>query len=130
MGEPRRPVQADTVLTLSNSVRAGDRTATQVLEECRKRVEVANGLLNAFVHVDWEAAESSAEQIDQLIALGRDPGNLAGVPFGVKDLQDCAGMPTTMGSLLFKGSEPKARDSVIVSRLRAAGAVPIGKTAA
>src|SRR5262249_30332693 len=52
------------------------------------------------------------------------------VPFGVKDLEDCAGMPTSHGSLLFKDRPPVDADSIHVSRLRAAGAVPIGKTAA
>jgi aspartyl-tRNA(Asn)/glutamyl-tRNA(Gln) amidotransferase subunit A len=52
------------------------------------------------------------------------------VPFGVKDLEDCAGMPTSHGSLLYKGRPPVAEDSIHVARLRAAGAVPVGKTAA
>src|SRR5207245_1098205 len=54
---------------------------------------------------------------------------LAGVPFGVKDLENCAGMPTSYGSLLFEGRPPVAQDSIHVRRLRAAGAVPVGKTA-
>ena len=52
------------------------------------------------------------------------------MPFGVKDLEDCAGLPTSHGSLLFKDGPPAEEDSVHVARLRAAGAVPIGKTAA
>src|SRR3546814_11076595 len=47
----------------------------------------------------------------------------AGVPIGVKDLEDCAGMPTSHGSLVYKGSAPVAADSVHLARLRAAGAV-------
>ena len=61
---------------------------------------------------------------------GEDPGPFAGVPIGVKDLEDCAGMPTSHGSLAFPGRGPVAADSVHVARLRAAGAVPVGKTAA
>jgi aspartyl-tRNA(Asn)/glutamyl-tRNA(Gln) amidotransferase subunit A len=64
------------------------------------------------------------------VARGDDPGPLAGVPFGVKDLEDCAGMPTSHGSLLYKDRGPVAEDAVHVARLRAAGAVPVGKTAA
>ena len=52
------------------------------------------------------------------------------MPFGVKDLEDCEGMPTTHGSLLFAGRGPVAEDELTVARLRAAGAVPVGKTAA
>src|SRR5205823_11644205 len=68
--------------------------------------------------------------VDAAIARGDDPGPLAGVPFGVKDLEDCAGLPTSHGSLLYKGRPPVAADSIHVGRLRAAGAVPVGKTAA
>ncbi|MGH9206603.1 MAG: amidase, partial [Acidimicrobiales bacterium] len=68
--------------------------------------------------------------MDSLRARGEDPGPLAGVPFGVKDLEDCAGMPTSHGSLLFKGRPPVESDSIHVARLRAAGAIPLGKTAA
>ena len=57
-------------------------------------------------------------------ARGEDPGPLAGVPFGVKDLEDCAGLPTSHGSLLFTGRPPVDEDSIHVGRLRAAGAVP------
>ena len=50
------------------------------------------------------------------------------MPFGVKDLEDCAGMPTSQGSMLFVDDGPVAADSVHVGRLRAAGAIPLGKT--
>jgi aspartyl-tRNA(Asn)/glutamyl-tRNA(Gln) amidotransferase subunit A len=56
-------------------------------------------------------------------------GPLAGVPFAVKDLEDCAGMPTTRGSRWYASGPPAARDDIHVSRLRTAGAIPIGKTA-
>src|SRR5207248_5973816 len=72
----------------------------------------------------------AAEAVDAAVANGDDPGPLAGVPFGVKDLEDCAGMPTSHGSLLYKGRPPVAADSAHVRRLRASGAVPVGKTAA
>jgi aspartyl-tRNA(Asn)/glutamyl-tRNA(Gln) amidotransferase subunit A len=52
------------------------------------------------------------------------------VPFGVKDLEDCAGMPTSHGSLLYRDEPPVTHDSIHVARLRAAGAIPVGKTAA
>ena len=64
------------------------------------------------------------------MAAGRDPGPFAGVPIGVKDLEDCAGMPTSKGSLAYATRGPVAADSIHVARLRAAGAVPVGKTAA
>src|SRR5207302_152160 len=93
-------------------------------------IRAANADLNAFVHIDDDLARVAAEAVDAAVARGDDPGSLAGVPFGVKDLEDCAGMPTSRGSLLYKGGPPAGRDSVHVARLRAAGAVPVGKTAA
>lgn len=101
-----------------------------VVDEALARIDAANGELNAFVHVDAELARREAARVDATVAAGGDPGPLAGVPFGVKDLEDCAGLPTSQGSLLFKGRPPVARDSIHVARMRAAGAVPVGKTAA
>ena len=114
---------------VAEAVRSGRRSAVDVLEECLARIEAANPELNAFVHVDAGLARAAAERVDAALARGEDPGPLAGVPFGVKDLEDCAGMPTGRGSLLYSGRPPVEEDSVHVARLRAAGAVPVGKTA-
>ena len=119
-----------TVVGTADAVRRGERKAIEVLEECLARIADRNGDLNAFVHVDEEGARAAARAVDDAVAAGRDPGPLAGVPFGVKDLEDCAGMVTSHGSLLFKNHSPAAADSVPVARLRAAGAIPVGKTAA
>lgn len=119
-----------TVIETADAVRRGELKAVEVLDECLAAIESRNGPLNAFVHVDADLARTAADRVDEAVARGDDPGPLAGVPFGVKDLEDCAGMPTSHGSLLFKGRPPVAADSVHVARLRAAGAVPVGKTAA
>jgi len=119
-----------TLISTAESVRAGKVSAVEVLEECLGRIEAANPKLNAFVHLDPDGARRAAAAVDAAMQAGRDPGPLAGVPFGVKDLEDCAGLPTSHGSLLFKGLPPVAEDSIHVARLRAAGAVPVGKTAA
>ncbi len=119
-----------TAIQIAASVRGGERTAVEVLDECLAAVAARNGDLNAFVHLDEALARAAAEAVDAAVARGDDPGSFAGVPFGVKDLEDCAGMPTSHGSLVFKGRGPVAEDSVHVARLRAAGGVPIGKTAA
>src|SRR5438477_9312816 len=119
-----------TVIETAEAVRRGELKAIDVLEECLAAVGERNAALNAFVHVDADLARRAAEAVDAAVARGVDPGPLAGVPFGVKDLEDCAGMPTSHGSLLYKGRPPVEADSVHVARLRAAGAVPVGKTAA
>ncbi len=121
---------AFSAIETAESVRSGKRRAIDVLEGCLSSIEADNDRLNAFVHLDPEGARAAARAIDRVVAAGDDPGPLAGVPIGVKDLEDCAGMPTSHGSLLFLGRAPAAEDSVHVARLRAAGAVPVGKTAA
>ena len=120
----------ETAIEIATAVRAGERTATEVLEECLAALAAGNERLNAFVHLDEGLARATAEAVDARVAAGEDPGPFAGVPIGVKDLEDCAGMPTSHGSLVYKGRGPVPADSVHVARLRAAGAVPIGKTAA
>ncbi|MBA2282444.1 MAG: amidase [Acidimicrobiia bacterium] len=115
---------------LAASVRSGERRAVEVLDVALERIEGGNERLNAFVHVDEQLARSAAEAVDAAVARGDDPGPLAGVPIAIKDLHDCAGMPTSQGSLWFKGGPPIERDAVDAERLRAAGAVFVGKTSA
>ncbi len=120
----------ETAIEIATSVRAGERKAVEVLDECLAAVAAGNDALNAFVHLDEEQARTAAAAVDEVVARGDDPGPFAGVPFGVKDLDGCAGMPTSHGSLVYKGRGPVAADSIHVARLRAAGGIPIGKTAA
>jgi aspartyl-tRNA(Asn)/glutamyl-tRNA(Gln) amidotransferase subunit A len=120
----------ESAIEIAEAVRRGERSAVEVLEAAYTRLERLNGPLNAFIFLDEEGAFRAAREIDAKIARGEDPGRLAGVPFGVKDLEDCRGMRTTQGSVFLLDSPPVERDSPHVERLRAAGAVPIGKTAA
>jgi Asp-tRNA(Asn)/Glu-tRNA(Gln) amidotransferase A subunit family amidase len=81
------------------------------------------------VAVDREAAMAAAAAVvDEQVAAGADPGPLAGIPIGVKDLEEAAGYRTTKGSPCFADSAPATEDSVLVARMRAAGAVVVGKT--
>jgi aspartyl-tRNA(Asn)/glutamyl-tRNA(Gln) amidotransferase subunit A len=117
-------------IEIAEAVRTGQRRATDVLDQALAAIDAGNDRLGAFVHVDEGAARAAAEAVDDDVAAGRDPGPFAGVPIGVKDLEDCAGMPTSKGSLAYASRGPVAADSIHVARLRAAGAVPVGKTAA
>lgn len=119
-----------SVTEIGDAVRRGERKATELLDEALARIAAGNEALNAFVHLDEGLARAAAEAVDAAVARGDDPGPLAGVPLAVKDLHDCAGMPTSKGSLWFKGGPPAERDDVDVARLRAAGAVPVGKSSA
>ena len=120
-----------SVSDAARRVRTGELTAERLVRECLDAIERANGALNAFVYLDGGTALAAASAVDAAVRSGRveDLGPLAGVPFGVKDLEDCAGMPTTRGSRWFADGPAKSVDSIHVARLRAAGAIPIGKTA-
>ena len=78
--------------------------------------------------LDEERPATAAEAVDATVASGGDPGPLAGIPIGVKDLEDAAGFVTTHGSAAFAAGDPAAADSPLVARLVAAGCVVVGKT--
>ena len=115
---------------LADLIRAAEVKATEALDDCLDSIASANERLNAFVHLDPDSARRIASDVDERLARGESLGVFAGVPIGVKDLEDCVGMPTSRGSLLYKGRPPADTDSLHLSRLRRAGVVPVGKTAA
>lgn len=117
-----------TVIELAGQVRSGERTATELVNESLQRIEDLNPSIGAFVAVDGELALEQAAAVDQIVAAGSDPGPLAGIPLGVKDLEDAAGYQTTHGSPLHRDSTSALADSPHVARLRAAGCVVVGKT--
>jgi aspartyl-tRNA(Asn)/glutamyl-tRNA(Gln) amidotransferase subunit A len=119
-----------TVVEIAAAVAKGNLRAAAVVEECLQEIEHKNDRVNAFVYLDGAGARRQAEQIDRSIACGGKPGALAGVAFGVKDIREsCAGMPRRNGSLFHRDDPPETRDSVFIARLRAAGAIPLGKVA-
>lgn len=118
------------VLRSAAAVRSGDVSARELVESSLSLIADGQPQLNAFVHVDAEGALAAADVVDRARAAGEPLGPLAGVPFGVKDLEDCAGMPTTRGSRWYADAAPATRDDLHVERFRAAGAIPVGKTAA
>ncbi len=113
---------------LAEGVRSGRVAARDLVGHALDRIETLNPQLNAFVSVDPERALREAARIDDLVAGGLDPGPLAGIPIGVKDLEDAAGFTTSQGSVLFADAPPAAVDSPLVARLKAAGCVVVGKT--
>jgi Asp-tRNA(Asn)/Glu-tRNA(Gln) amidotransferase A subunit family amidase len=104
-------------------LRAGEITAEALVSACLVRIAVDDPELGAFEHVDRAAALAEARRVD---ALDPKPP-LAGLPVAVKDIFDTADLPTERGSEAFRGRRP-ARDAAVVARLRAAGAVILGKT--
>jgi Asp-tRNA(Asn)/Glu-tRNA(Gln) amidotransferase A subunit family amidase len=120
--------QRDSVAGLAEQVRLGKVSARELAAHALGRIEALNPSINAFVAVDGEAAMAAAAKVDQAIAGGDDPGPLAGIPIGVKDLEDAVGYRTTKGSVCFADAPPATTDSVLVARLKAAGCVVLGKT--
>jgi len=114
----------------ADAVRNGEVSAREVVQASLDRVHACQDSLNAFVYVDADGALTAADAVDRARDSGEPLGTLAGVPFGVKDLEDCTGMPTTRGSRWYADAPSAARDDIHVERFRAAGAIPIGKTAA
>ena len=118
----------ESVAGLAGMVRSGRLAARELTAHALDRIETLNPRVNAFVAVDGERAMEQAAAVDQLVASGGDPGPLAGIPLGVKDVEHAAGYRTTMGSHLFARSPVALVDSPFVARLRAAGCVVVGKT--
>lgn len=110
-------------------LRAGRGSAEGLLASTMARIAQWQPQLNAFsVLRDGEAVLAEARCIDERLARGEDPGPLAGMPLAVKDIEDVAGLPTSFGSALFDDAPPATADSIEVARLRAAGAIVVGKT--
>jgi len=112
---------------LAARVRAGELSALKVLEEHLRRIERWEPAVHAFNLVMADAARRRAEAIDAAVATGTDPGPLAGVPIGLKDLICTRGVPTTCSSRILAGWKPPY-DATVVKRLQDAGAVVVGKT--
>lgn len=118
----------ESVVTIANQIKNGEQSAEQVLEKTIADIARKNPVINAFAHLDFDYARNIARQIDNKIQFGEQLGPLAGVPFAVKDLEDCAGMPTGMGCSFYSGKGPVEQDMLHVHKLRMAGAIPLGKT--
>lgn len=112
---------------LAREVRTGRRSAADLVERSLSRIDDARHL-GAVVAVRADEARDEARRVDDAIARGVDPGPLAGLPVLIKDIEDVAGLRTTFGSLVFRDVAPAERDGVAAERLRAAGAVIVGKT--
>ena len=108
-------------------IRDGAVTSTELVQACLERVREVDGQVQAWTFLDPEYALSQARAADEARTSGRPIGALHGVPVGLKDIIDTADMPTENGSVLHAGRRPSS-DASVVSRLRAAGAVIMGKT--
>src|SRR5581483_329209 len=112
---------------LAAMVRTGDVSAVEVTDAHLDRIEALDGEVRSFLCVGAETARAAAAAVDAARARGEALGPLAGVPLAVKDMFCTVDLPTTCASRILDGWRPPY-DSTVVARLRAAGAVVIGKT--
>ena len=121
-----QPLELSAV-DLVTAIRRGEASAVQVAEAFLGRIEKANGSINAFLHVDREAALARAADIDARRKAGKTLGALAGLPVAVKDALCTSDQPTTCASKMLAGFRPPY-DAHVVAKLRQADAVLVGKT--
>ena len=108
-------------------IREGRITSAELVADCLKRVNEVEATVQAWAFLDRDHAMQQAEAADLYRKQGKALGSLHGVAIGVKDIFDTGDMPTELGSPLWAGRTPR-RDAAVVARLRAAGAVIMGKT--
>lgn len=114
---------------LASAVRTGKQSAAQTVDRCFQRIEKGNPRLNAFSQKLAERARIRAQDLDQQLARGEDPGPLTGVPFAVKNLFDIRGLTTLAGARINADNPAATRDAVLIQRLEGAGAILVGALA-
>jgi len=115
-----------SIRQIGELLRKGSLSPVELTVDCLARIEKLNPRLNAFITVTADSALGQARVAEAEIRRGDWRGPLHGIPLALKDLIDTAGVPTTAASALFKDRVP-AEDAAVVRRLKAAGAVLLGK---
>jgi len=117
--------EVPTATQIAEDVRGKRTSARAVTETALARIAAIDGKVNSFTDVLSKRALATAENVDQRLARGENLP-LAGVPFAVKNLFDIAGVATRAGSKINRTNPPSAKDSILIERLEAAGAVLVG----
>jgi len=120
------PTTLDLV-TAGRRLRSGELTSVALTEGCLAQIAARNDELRAFITVTADSALAAARDADRELHGGYDRGPLQGIPISIKDIIDVAGVPTTAASRVTGGRLALA-DAVVTARLKAAGAVLVGKT--
>ena len=116
-----------TAAGITAAIAAGELRAEEAVTAALERIGAREPELHAWAHLDADRAIADARALDVATGPQGPRGPLHGVPIGVKDIVDVAGMPTAHGSPIYAGNVPTT-DAVAVARLRAAGAIVVGKT--
>src|SRR5580693_2421001 len=126
-GQSQENLSELSLAEASARLRAGSVTSTQLVEACLARIQIYNPKINAFITVLREQALRQAKEAEAELRAGRSRGLLHGIPIALKDNIDTAGIRTTAASAVFDDRIPK-EDAEVVTRLKAAGAIFVGKT--
>ncbi len=113
--------------TLARQIASRSISAVEAVSDALARISSLDGELKAFCTLDEAGALADAAIVDARLSNGEPVGPLAGVPVAIKDLISTRGLRTTFGSPLYRDNVP-SEDDVVVARLRAAGAIVVGKT--
>ncbi|MCW6511443.1 amidase [Lichenifustis flavocetrariae] len=113
---------------LGDAFRSGHLSPVEALEATLKRIAAIDPLVNAFVHCDAAGAVQAAQEAERDLRAGLDRGPLQGIPVGIKDIIDVAGLPCTCHSKILR-DHVAASDAAAVAALRRAGAIIVGKLA-
>src|SRR5712691_8826661 len=116
-----------TATEAAAEIARGAMSAEDYSRACLDRIAAVDGDIKAFAHVDRDHVLAQARALDERRAERRSTGPLHGIPVAIKDIIDTADYPTELGSPIGAGRRPR-NDAAVVARLRAAGAVIIGKT--
>jgi Asp-tRNA(Asn)/Glu-tRNA(Gln) amidotransferase A subunit family amidase len=120
-------ISRESALSLVERMRGGHTTVVAVMRAHLDRIKALEPDVRAFAHFNAAATLTAAERADKQRGLGDPPGPLHGLPVAVKDIIDTSDFPTEHGGDIFRGRQPE-HDATIVKRLRAVGAIVIGKT--
>jgi len=123
----REPLQALSATALAQGLRTGIFTAEAVAQSCLARIAAREPAVQAWICLDPDLVLAQARAADRRCAAGVPLGALHGIPVGIKDIIDTADMPTENGTVLHAGRRPAA-DAALITRLRNAGAIIVGKT--
>lgn len=127
MTDRHHSLLAQSAVQLRRLIGARQLSPVELMDACIARIEALNPFVNAICATDFERARASARQAEAAVMRGDALGLLHGLPLGVKDLQDTAGLLTTYGNAGFRAHVP-SHDNSLVARLKSAGAIVTAKT--
>jgi amidase len=125
--QDRHELTRHSAVALRALLQAREISAVELLDAFIARIEALNPYVNAITATSFDRARDEARAADKALSRGDAIGILHGLPIGIKDLEETAGILTTYGSPLYCANVP-SRDNTLVQRLRAAGAIVVGKT--